>query len=99
MSAATILCVDDEAHVLDSLRRVFLDDGHTIITAARGDEALALVRRHAVDLIISDYRMPGMTGAELLRQVHHDHPDLISVVLSGYVKATEVAELDRKSVV
>jgi two-component system NtrC family sensor kinase len=99
MTGTTILCVDDEGHVLDSLRRVFLDDGYELLTALGGEEGLALVRRRAVELIISDYRMPGMTGAELLSKVHEERPDVIGIMLSGFTRAENVAELIEADVI
>ena len=61
-----ILCVDDEPNILRALRWL-LQKEFEVVTAPSGHEALALVRQHDFDVVISDQRMPGMTGVELLR--------------------------------
>ncbi len=98
-AAATILCVDDEAGVLDALQRVFLDDGYELLLAVGGEQGLALVRANPVELVVSDYRMPGMSGAELLSRVHEQRPDVIGIMLSGFTRAENVAELIEADVI
>ena len=62
----TILLVDDEPSVLSALRRVFRPAGYAILTAESGEAALEILASTEVDLIVSDMRMPGMSGAEFL---------------------------------
>jgi diguanylate cyclase (GGDEF)-like protein/PAS domain S-box-containing protein len=88
----TLLLVDDEANVLASLKRLFRRDGHTIVTAASGAEGLAMLAVHKVDVIISDQRMPGMTGVEFLREAKQKYPDTIRIVLSGYTELQSVTD-------
>ncbi len=86
-----ILCVDDERNVLRSLQRIFLDDDYEILTAGTGEEGLELL--HAapqVQVVISDFRMPGMNGIEFLKEVFKTHPDTIRIVLSGYADTAAV---------
>lgn len=78
-----ILLVDDEAHVLSALRRVFRQENYRIEVAMTGQEALQTLANDRFDLIISDYKMPGMNGAELLRRVKELHPDIIRIMLTG----------------
>ncbi|GAB4254109.1 MAG: hypothetical protein Kow0065_00770 [Methylomicrobium sp.] len=78
-----ILLVDDEAHVLSALRRVFRQENYRIEVAMSGDEALRTLANGQFQLIISDYKMPGMNGAELLRRVKELHPDIIRIMLTG----------------
>jgi len=80
----TLLLVDDEALMLKALRRVLRGDGYQILTATDGLEALEILARHPVDVIISDQRMPGMDGVELLRRVNKIYPSTVRIVLSGY---------------
>ena len=89
-----ILCVDDERNVLKALRRLFIDEEHyEIIVAESGEEGLeALAEEKDVRLVISDYRMPGMTGVEFLAQVCEKWPDTIRIVLSGYADTSAVVE-------
>ncbi|WP_114970439.1 EAL domain-containing protein [Rhodoferax ferrireducens] len=88
----TLLLVDDEPNVLASLKRLFRRDGHVILTANSGPEGLDMLSRHRVDIIISDQRMPGMTGVEFLRAAKVNHPDTIRIVLSGYTELQSVTD-------
>lgn len=88
-----ILCVDDEANVLRALERIFLDDDFEIYTATSGDEGLKLLETAPdIQVIISDYRMPGMTGVEFLRKVCSRWPDTVRIVLSGYADTAAIVE-------
>lgn len=79
-----ILCVDDEQNVLNAITRLLLDEDYTVLTARSGKEGLEILREAHVQLIIADYRMPGMNGIEFLREVREHWPDTIRIVLSGY---------------
>ena len=88
----TLLLVDDEPNILASLKRLFRRDGHVMLTANSGAEGLELLSKHKVDLIISDQRMPGMTGVEFLRTAKALYPDTIRIVLSGYTELQSVTD-------
>ena len=91
MGDVTILCVDDEANVLKSLRRLFLDEDYEILTAESGKEGLALLeQRQSVQVVISDYRMPEMDGVAFLKEVHERWPETVRIVLSGYADTAAV---------
>ena len=78
-----ILCVDDEETPL-VLRQILLQKaGYEVITARSAEEALRIAGSGAVDLILSDYLMPGTTGTELAHQFKCRHPELPVVLLSG----------------
>lgn len=79
----TLLFVDDEPDIVDSLRRSFRKT-YTVLTATSGNEALELLKTHNVDLIISDQRMPGMTGDAMLAMAKELQPDAIRILLTGY---------------
>lgn len=64
-----ILIVDDDILVLDALRELLVADGYEVLTAARGQEALDILQREHVDLVILDVIMPKMTGLDVCRQV------------------------------
>lgn len=85
-----ILCVDDEQNVLNALRRLFLDDDYEILTANSATEGLALQDVEQAQIIISDYRMPSMTGVEFLREVNKKWPDTVRIVLSGYADTSAI---------
>jgi response regulator RpfG family c-di-GMP phosphodiesterase len=77
--------VDDEPLVLSALSRLVRPDGVRLLTAASGEEALALLEEQAssIGVIISDYAMPRMNGAELLQAVRRRWPDITRVLLTG----------------
>src|SRR5690606_15193261 len=65
----TILLVDDSREYLETTGKLLEREGHTVLTAASGEEALAIAKEKRVDLMLVDYFMPGMTGEDLVRQV------------------------------
>lgn len=81
---ATLLFIDDEANILAALKRLFHPLGYTILTAESGAEALALMEKERVDLVISDMRMPQMSGAEVLEQIRRKWPDVVRILLTGF---------------
>jgi response regulator RpfG family c-di-GMP phosphodiesterase len=87
-SQATLLLVDDEENVLNSLRRLLRSSPYEVFTANGGDAALELLEQHHVDLVISDARMPGMNGATLLAQVQKRWPECMRILLTGYADLT-----------
>jgi len=88
----TLLLVDDEPNIVSALKRLFRRDGYVILTAHSGTEGLALLANHKVDIIVSDQRMPGMTGVEFLRQAKTHYPETIRIVLSGYTELQSVTD-------
>lgn len=83
-ATATLLLIDDEANILSSLERLFWPLGYNIVTAGSGAEALLLLEKENVDLVICDMRMPQMTGAEVLEQIRGKWPDVVRILLTGY---------------
>ena len=88
----TLLLVDDEPSILSSLRRLLRGDGYRILMANSGSEGLQLLAEHAVDVIVSDQRMPEMTGVEFLRTVRQIYPDTVRIVLSGFTELQTVTD-------
>ncbi|NJL72226.1 MAG: response regulator [Candidatus Competibacteraceae bacterium] len=78
-----ILVVDDEVPNLRLLRRV-LSEEHDIFEAASGQEGVSLLEKEEISLIITDQRMPSMTGVQLLEQSLKIRPDAIKILLTGY---------------
>jgi len=91
-SQLTILIVDDEENIIRALKRILRRDGYRILTASHGDEALQLMARHHVQVILSDMRMPEMSGTELLKQIRDLYPNTIRMILSGYADINAVTE-------
>lgn len=79
-----ILIVDDEPHVLKALERTLMDEDCEVVTTTSGEEALELVRRHKFKVVISDERMPGMFGSELLASISLRQPEVVKMLLTGY---------------
>jgi response regulator RpfG family c-di-GMP phosphodiesterase len=85
------MCVDDEPMVLNSIERLFEDD-FDVLRANSGAEAVQLLKSHAVDVIVSDQRMPGMTGIQLFEQAKEIAPNSMRILLTGYADLAAVRE-------
>jgi DNA-binding NtrC family response regulator len=81
---AKILIVDDEVQVASALRRLFRREGFAVEVAFNGEEALQKLVTFDPDLVISDFRMKGMNGAELLERVLRVAPRAVRILLSGH---------------
>jgi len=79
-----ILFVDDEENVLRSLKRLFMSEDYTVLTALSGPDGLAVLKEVEVPVIVSDQRMPIMTGAEFLEKSRELSPDSVRIILTGY---------------
>ena len=97
----TILLVDDEESILNSLRRLLRGQPYEVLLATSGEQALDIMAKQPVDLVMSDARMPNMDGATLLAHIHQRHPDTLRILLTGYadltmiVKAINDGQIDR----
>ncbi len=81
-----VLAVDDDGLVLTNTAAMLEDLGHQVLVATSGAEALALLAEHAVDLVITDYAMPQMTGLQLAREIEVRRPGLGVVLATGYAE-------------
>ncbi|WP_177420769.1 HD domain-containing phosphohydrolase [endosymbiont of Lamellibrachia barhami] len=88
-----LLLVDDESSILSSLQRLFRGAVYEVHTAGGGDEALQLLAERPIDVIVSDMRMPGMSGLEFLTNVESLYPDVMRIVLSGYAEPESVIDV------
>jgi len=91
-NGATILLVDDNPHGLVARRTVLQELGYVIHTGACGAEALDLLGRHKVDLVITDFRMPNMDGVELITRIRQLRGNLPIILLSGFVEPLGLTE-------
>ena len=85
--------VDDSKEYLESTRRLLEREGHTVLTAASGAEALEIVKHERVDLMLVDYFMPGMTGEDVVHQVRKLRPYLQIIIQTGYAGEQPPREL------
>ena len=91
-SQRSLLLVDDELNILSALKRLLRQDKYDIVTANSAQEALTVLSHRSVDVIVTDQRMPGMTGVEFLRLAKDSYPDTIRIVLSGYTELQSVTD-------
>ena len=88
----TVLCVDDEENILHSIRRLLRKEGYRLLTASSGVEALKILKENDVHLVLSDQRMPQMSGTEFLAEVKEKYPDVIRIILTGYTEVDSITE-------
>jgi DNA-binding NtrC family response regulator len=84
LSVERILIVDDEVQVCRSLGRLFRREGFEVETAEGGPEALVMLDTFRPDVVLTDFRMPRMNGAQLLAEVRRRFPRTLRIILSGY---------------
>ena len=80
----TLLVVDDESRILSALRRSLRREGFEIVLAGSPDEALDVLGARRIDFVLSDQKMPGMSGLELLELVAGRWPDVGRALLTGW---------------
>ncbi len=88
----TVMLVDDEESILNSLRRLLRAKPYDLLLATSGAQALTLFEQHAIDLIICDARMPFMDGPTLLREVHRRNPACMNILLTGYADMSMITQ-------
>jgi len=86
-----IMVVDDEPANIRLLERLFRND-YEVVTAGSGTEALRLLEQHDVALIITDQRMPDMTGLEVLKRTASLRPHMVRIILTGYTDVETLVE-------
>src|SRR5262249_20298572 len=91
MPACSLLIVDDDPHILNILSSL-LKDEFEVLTAPSAEAARRLFARREIDLILTDQRMPHMTGAQLLEWVRVNHPRTVRMLMSGFAELDEAAD-------
>ena len=84
--APCLLIVDDEARILSALRRALRREGYEIFTAETVQEALRILDERSVDAILTDQKMPGMNGAQLLVEVARRWPAALRMIITGWTE-------------
>ena len=87
-----ILLVDDEQQMLSAMEAVLARSGFSVLKSSNGEEALEVIERAKVDLVISDMRMPVMTGSDLLAKIHENHPRIPVVMITAYGTIAQAVE-------
>ena len=80
----TVLVVDDEQGILDSLSRIFSREGHEVLIAPDAKQGLDLLRRRPINVLVTDLVMPGMTGTDLLKAAQEVAPETEVVMMTAY---------------
>jgi CheY-like chemotaxis protein len=81
---STILCIDDDPAILELEKSLLETKGHTVLIAPDGPAGLALAARYPIDLVVLDFKMPGMDGAEVAESLLKERPGLPIVVGTGF---------------
>lgn len=99
MTTPTVLCVDDESSILDALERA-LKNYFKVLKCSHPQNALELLRLHPeINVVLSDQRMPHLSGLEFLEQVRSQYPKLARALLSGQVELEEISSAINKGLV
>ncbi len=88
----TILVVENDTIVRTAVRRYLKSQGHRVVEAANGIEALAQLKVQTVDLVLTDVNMPGMHGVELIRRLRQEEPKMPIVVMTGLPERVDLLE-------
>ncbi|WP_321491980.1 response regulator [uncultured Desulfobacter sp.] len=86
----TVLCVDDEKQILSSLKRLLRKENFDLFTATNGEDGLKIMASRDIHLVISDHRMPDMSGISFLAKVRETYPDTIRILLTGYTEIDSI---------
>ncbi len=96
MSGYTILLVDDNLEYREATRFLLEHEGHTVLTAENGPDALATIKENPVDLLLLDYYMPGMTGEDVVHALRQFNPTVQVILQTGYASEQPPRELLRR---
>jgi nitrogen regulation protein NR(I) len=83
-AGAKILLIEDDSGVRDNLKRILVDEGHDVATEKRGDEGLARAVKDSFNVVITDLKMPGLGGLDLVRQLHAARPRLPIILITAF---------------
>lgn len=86
-----LLCVDDEEHILKTMERFCRNENIPLLTASSAAQAKTILEQHPVTIIISDYQMPETNGLEFLREVGHNWPQTVRIIISGFIETAELS--------
>ena len=85
-----VLLVDDEDNILAALRRLLRREPYETLTAASAEEAIRIMEATPAQVVISDQRMPGITGVELIHEIRERWPSTLRLILSGYSEVNSI---------
>jgi len=91
-----ILVVDDDKEIRCALTRIFSKEGYEVAAAANGEEAIELIHKGHFNLVITDLRMPGIGGLELLKKIKTDKPETAVIIITAFcddITSTDIKAL------
>ncbi|MCP4347334.1 MAG: response regulator [Desulfobacterales bacterium] len=94
-SKGRILLVDDKKYIVESLQCQLQKRSYTVHTATSGEQALDIMHNNEIDILVTDIRMPGMNGVELIRQTRENYPEIRSIIITEYAELDSAAEAMR----
>ena len=100
MHNSRILLIEDDANIASSLQLVLGNEGHDVVLTARGDEGFARAQRENFDVVVTDWKLPGLNGIELVRQLHAAQPRLPIILMTAHgtsetaIEATKFGAFD-----
>ena len=90
----TLLIVDDEAQILSALKRTLRREGYEIVTVENAAAALRILDERWVDAILTDHKMPGISGVQLLARAAEMKPDIVRMLITGWVNEIPAEQLE-----
>jgi DNA-binding NtrC family response regulator len=93
-----ILLVDDDEWIRDSLRIFFEAEGCHILAVETAEEGLSAINDQTFDLLLVDYKLPGLDGLEFLKRIHDTQPDAIKILITAYLNKNLVSEAKKLNV-
>ncbi|MGD8273606.1 MAG: response regulator [Desulfobacterales bacterium] len=93
-----ILLVDDDEWIRDSLRIFFEAEGCHVLAVETAEEGLSAINNQTFDLLLVDYKLPGLDGLEFLKRIHNTQPDAIKILITAYLNKNLVSEAKKLNV-
>src|SRR5262245_31077454 len=92
----TVLVVDDEPGIVESLEKIFEREELSVATAPSGEDALAILQKQPIDVVLTDLRMARLSGLDLLRTVRAEYPETEVVLMTAYATVENAVEAMRE---
>ncbi len=83
----TVLCIDDDPTILELQKSILETNGYTVLIAPDGPTGIALASQHPVDVVVLDFKMPGMDGGQVAEALLKQQPNLLIVICTGFFDA------------
>ena len=98
LKSMKILLIDDDEWIRDSLRLFFESEGCYLVAFETAEEAIEALHRQHYDIIITDYKLPGMDGVAFFKRIQSSHPDTIKILITAFKSEVVVEEAKKAGV-